>query len=166
MAHRRSAGAPAAGRAAQRLAQRGTVLSGQLSEHLVRARELAEFPDALNALIGKIRSVAVDEEDRKRAEALYREGRDAAAAAHVPVMKETQRQLAEMAATLDEEYTIVITGGKWRFRNNNRSVRNYYVIVEAVDPSGRRLSRTIRSEEDRSVTSVTAWGERVPFDVR
>jgi hypothetical protein len=137
----------------------------ELSEFVARARELAELPNTLNARIAQIRAVALDEEDRKRAERLYRDGRDAAAASHIPALKESVAQLRDMAATLEQEYTIVITGGKWRYRRNNPSVKSYYVIVEAIDPAGRRLPRIIRNEEDGSSSSVTQWGERVPFEV-
>jgi len=137
----------------------------ELSGYVTRAREFAELPSTLNALILKIRAVALDEEDRKRAESLYRDGRDAAAASHITVLKESVRQLQDMAATLEEEYTLVITGGKWRYRNNNPSQKRYYVIVEALDRSGRRLTRQVRNEEDGNDSSVTQWGERVPFEV-
>ncbi len=136
-----------------------------LSSSIAKTREITEIPKKLNALIARIRDVALDEEDRKRAESVYRDGRDAAAASKLSVLQESLRQLQEMAAALDEEYTIVISGGKWRYRNNNPSSKRYYVLVEAVDRSGRRLSRTVRNEEDNRVSSVTTWGERVPFEV-
>ena len=43
----------------------------------------------------------------------------------------------------------------------NPNVRNYYLIVEAVTPSGQRLKLPITSEEDGAVRTVSAWGLRV-----
>ncbi|HVE42433.1 MAG TPA: DUF6384 family protein [Planctomycetota bacterium] len=137
----------------------------ELSEYLLKARELSDIPKQLNALVAQFRAVALDDEDRKRVENVYRDGRDAAAASNLPVLKESVRQLQGMAAKLEEEYTIVITGGKWRTRRNNPSVKNYYVLVEAVDRSGRRLPRMVKNEEEGGYFNVTTWGERVPFDV-
>jgi hypothetical protein len=39
--------------------------------------------------------------------------------------------------------------------------RNYYLIVEAVDPAGRLVEVPVSSEEDRRSDRVTRWGQRV-----
>ena len=53
------------------------------------------------------------------------------------------------------------TTGVWRIPDANESARNYYLIVEAVDPDGRVLERAIRSEETGTTSTVRRWGLRV-----
>jgi hypothetical protein len=68
---------------------------------------------------------------------------------------------------LKQEYTIQVVSrpgthsGVWRYPVNSRTARNYYLIVEAISPSGQRLSLPITSEEDGSVRRVSQWGLRV-----
>jgi hypothetical protein len=51
--------------------------------------------------------------------------------------------------------------GVWRVPDDNPRARNYYLIVEAVTPSGERLVLPIRNEEDGRTSPVRAWGLRV-----
>jgi len=55
--------------------------------------------------------------------------------------------------------------GVWRHPNNDRSKRNYYIIVEAIGADGKRLSLAIESEEDQSTRRVSRFGIRVPKSV-
>lgn len=72
---------------------------------------------------------------------------------------------------LKQEYTIQVVSrpetpsGVWRYPTNSRTARNYYLIVEAISPSGQRLSLPITSEEDGSVRTVSHWGLRVDQQV-
>jgi hypothetical protein len=45
---------------------------------------------------------------------------------------------------------------------NGARVSGYYLIVEAVTPTGRVLTMPIRNEEDGRSYMVNMWGERVP----
>jgi hypothetical protein len=54
--------------------------------------------------------------------------------------------------------------GVWRFPEDNRSARNYYLIVEAIGPDGRALRLPITSEEDGRTRVVSEWGLRVDED--
>jgi hypothetical protein len=73
--------------------------------------------------------------------------------------------------SLPQAYTIQVVSrpgtpsGVWRYPVNSRTARNYYLIVEAITPSGQRLSLPITSEEDGSVRTVSAWGLRVDPEV-
>ncbi|MBT8080881.1 MAG: hypothetical protein KJP08_08310 [Gammaproteobacteria bacterium] len=49
----------------------------------------------------------------------------------------------------------------WRVPDINPDARNYYLIVEAVDPDGKVLRREIRNEEDGRLYNVRKWGMRV-----
>ncbi|RTZ97910.1 MAG: hypothetical protein DSY89_10295, partial [Deltaproteobacteria bacterium] len=51
--------------------------------------------------------------------------------------------------------------GIYRVPANNPSARNYYIIVEAVTPDGKRLSLPVTSEEDSRPQMVSKWGLRV-----
>ena len=46
--------------------------------------------------------------------------------------------------------------------SSGKRASGFYVIVEAVDSNGQVIPRSIKSEEDSSVRSVSMWGERVP----
>lgn len=51
--------------------------------------------------------------------------------------------------------------GIFRIPDDAPNARNYYLIVEAVDPAGRLVEIEIESEEDRKIERVTRWGQRV-----
>lgn len=53
----------------------------------------------------------------------------------------------------------------WRYQVDNQTVRNYYLIVEAISPSGQRLKIPSTSEEDGSVHIVSQWGLRIDPEV-
>jgi hypothetical protein len=43
----------------------------------------------------------------------------------------------------------------------NPGAQNYYLIVEAIDADGKRLTLPIRNEEDGKTYRVSRWGQRV-----
>lgn len=49
----------------------------------------------------------------------------------------------------------------FRIPDDVPGARNYYLIVEAVDPSGRLVEVPVTSEEDRRSDRVSRWGQRV-----
>jgi hypothetical protein len=112
-----------------------------------------------------VKDLTTDAEALSRAAALHRQGRWAFDRSERLQAKESVLLLKSLIDELSEEYTLIITGGKWRFRKNDPSIRSYYVIVEAVDPRGVRLTRRIENEEDGKASTVKQWGERVPFEV-
>jgi hypothetical protein len=132
----------------------------------VRAeREAAGIPDQLAGLLAQVKQLTTDSEVLSRAAAFHRQGRWAFDLSDRLQAKESIYILKELVADLSEEYTLIMTGGKWRYKNSDPSVRIYYVIVEAVDPNGVRLEKHIRNEEDGTGATVRQWGERVPFSV-
>ncbi len=48
---------------------------------------------------------------------------------------------------------------------SGKRVAGYYVIVEALDASGRPIRQSIRNEEDGSLKQTSIWGERISKDV-
>ena len=81
--------------------------------------------------------------------------------------KAALEQLDQLRKTLELEYTIRIVSrpgersGVWRVPDINQAAKNYYVIVEALDPSGDTLEVLIENEETGSSDRVRLWGVRV-----
>ena len=81
------------------------------------------------------------------------------------------QRMGNLLDRLDRQYELRIVtrgnvqSGVWRHPNRDRSVRNYYIIVEAVDPDGKRLRLTVESEEDQRTRKVRSFGIRVPKPV-
>jgi hypothetical protein len=128
-------------------------------------RETARIPEDLNFVLAQVKNATTDAEALSRAAALHRQGRWAFDRSERLQAMVSLQQLKQLVADLSEEYTLIITGGKWRFKNSDPSRGTYYVLVEAVDPRGVKLAKLIQSEEDGTAATVKQWGERVPFAV-
>jgi len=81
---------------------------------------------------------------------------------------EARSGLASLSALLEQlqsEYTLHIVSepdtGVWRVPDINVGARNYYIIVEPIDPNGRRLRVPIENEETGVTQTVSSWGMRV-----
>jgi hypothetical protein len=76
-------------------------------------------------------------------------------------------ELRGLDGRLEQQYELKIVSrpgersGIWRQSAENPSGRNYYVIVEAIAPSGAPLALPIRNEEDGHTRRVRRWGLRV-----
>ena len=81
--------------------------------------------------------------------------------------REALVKLKDLGAVLDQEYDIRIVNrpdeytGLWRIPDANTGARNYYLVVEALDPAGRVLKIPIESEETKKTERVERWGLRV-----
>ncbi|MFN2322532.1 MAG: DUF6384 family protein [Trueperaceae bacterium] len=127
--------------------------------------------EALVADLGRAqaRVVEVAEVDAAvaQAEALGATGRAAMAARDLPTARTALADLEALVAELEAAYRLEIvarpnaTTGVWRIPDANESARNYYLIVEAVDPDGRVIARPVRSEETGTTSTVRRWGVRV-----
>jgi hypothetical protein len=79
-------------------------------------------------------------------------------------------QLESARVLLGQEYVLRIANrpgersGVWRIPDVNTGARNYYILVEAVDPTGRVLRLPIQNEETRQIETVDIWGLRVDED--
>jgi hypothetical protein len=79
----------------------------------------------------------------------------------------TVSALHALDGRLRQQYELKIVqhpgerSGVYRVPDDNPRARNYYLIVEAVTPSGERLVVPIRSEESGQTSPVRAWGLRV-----
>lgn len=79
--------------------------------------------------------------------------------------------VAAKLAILPLSYTLRIVSeegersGVWRYYDNNRSARSYYIVVDAVDASGAKVTLPITSAEDKQVREVSRFAVRVPEHV-
>ncbi|HFB54352.1 MAG TPA: hypothetical protein ENJ46_00390 [Hellea balneolensis] len=100
--------------------------------------------------------------------ALYGDGMAAVKAKDVDAARQIESRLTQLDADLQKRYTIrVVYGpnensGIIRGHDNDAKISNYYLIVEAIDTSGKAVSVSINSEEDQKTKRVKKWGVRVP----
>jgi hypothetical protein len=136
----------------------------------VRARiELTEtLPAELTRLHAEIRAAAREDDARLRADALASEGRSAVSASDSKAARAAVDGLKELQGDLSAVYNVrVVYGpdeentGVFRIPEDVPGARNYYLIVEAVGPSGELVEVPITSEEDRKSDRVSRWGQRV-----
>ncbi|MGI9480001.1 MAG: DUF6384 family protein [Hyphomicrobiaceae bacterium] len=100
-----------------------------------------------------------------------RRGLAAARAGNLAEARAARGDLEEQLAKLRAEYTVRIVSrkgelsGLWRIPKVNRTARNYYLVVEAIDKRGKIVKQTILNEETSKRETVTKWAVRVPREV-
>lgn len=103
----------------------------------------------------------------EKIEALYNNAMSAVQTGDLETALTARQALAYTRDMLRQEYTLQVVSrpgtpsGVWRYPVDSRTARNYYLIVEAVTPSGQRLKLPITSEEDGKARVVSEWGLRV-----
>jgi hypothetical protein len=97
--------------------------------------------------------------------------RSAAAGRQLAPARAAEGRLQRMLDELRRTYELRIVSrqgeitGLWRVPRVNPLSRNYYLVVEAIDPSGKALARDILNEETGAHETVTKWAVRVPKTV-
>jgi len=125
--------------------------------------ELAEtLPKALQSAYDSVIAEARVDQARTEAAGMLSDGRNALARSDVTGARAAITGLETLRTKLVQTYQLRITSGVWRYPEENGSARNYYLIVQAVSPSGQTLTIPIRNEEDDRTYNVSAWGVRVP----
>ncbi len=113
-------------------------------------------------------AAAEDAEARAEAQRLIADGETAIAAVDGDAMRAAIDKLDVLRADLLQTYTLTIVSregedtGVYRIPDINEGARNYYIIVEAIAPDGKKLSLPIRNEETGKTETVSKWGVRVP----
>jgi hypothetical protein len=109
----------------------------------------------------KVQQAVVEAEAlRSRGKAFASEGNRAGA-------ENAVEQLSELREQLRQEYVLRIVNredvqsGFWTFPEINTEATNYYIVVEALAPSGGALSLPILNEESGETDMVSMWGVRV-----
>lgn len=126
------------------------------------------LPAELTRLHGEVSAVALEDSAKLQADGLLADGQRAIAAGDAKAARSAVEGLGTLQADLDAIYQVrVVYGpgeeytGVFRIPDDVPGARNYYLIVEAVDPSGRLVEVPVTSEEDRRSDRVSRWGQRV-----
>jgi hypothetical protein len=135
-----------------------------------RARiELTEtMPKALRRAHGDVLAIAADDAAKQKAAALLAVGEQAIRSSDRAGIAKSTADLSSLKQQLAQEYTLTIVSrvgeptGVWRRPPGKSDARNYYLIVEAIAPDGRKLSLPIRNEENGVIETVAKFGVRVP----
>jgi len=134
--------------------------------------ELTEtLPKNLRQAHANVLTVAGDADAKQKADQLLADGERAIRNGDRAGAAKARGDLGALAEDLTREYTLTIvsrpgeTTAVWRRPPNRSQARNYYLIVEAIAPDGRKLSLPIRSEETGETSTVTKFGVRVPESV-
>jgi hypothetical protein len=126
------------------------------------------LPAALTRLHREVSAAALEEKAKLQADGLLSDGQRAIAAGDAKAARSVLDGLGTLQADLGAIYQVrVVYGpgeeytGVFRIPEDVPGARNYYLIVEAVDPSGRLVEVPVTSEEDRRSDRVSRWGQRV-----
>lgn len=127
----------------------------------------AALPRDLAQIHREAITLAQSDEAKAMADRLHESGEAALRNADREGLKASINKLRDLRKGLEQEYSIRVVNrpgeltGVWRVPDVNTGARNFYIIVEALDPSGRVLSLPIENEETRVIERVTQWGLRV-----
>jgi hypothetical protein len=142
-----------------------SALTGDFYFHLASAPETLKGP--LQQAHADVMAIAGDEVAKRKAAALLVDGERAVRSGDRSAALRLGAELDDLREELAREYTLTIVSrpgevsGVWRQPPTSREVRNYYLIVEALAPGGRRLSLPVRNEETDEVETVAKFGVRV-----
>jgi hypothetical protein len=127
----------------------------------------AALPDDLARVHTEAIALAGDDQARETLELYFGAGLSALRNDDTEGARLALRELETALTTLGQEYSLRIINrpgeqtGVWRVPDLNTNARNYYILVEAVDPTGRVLRVPIRNEETGETETVAVWGLRV-----
>ncbi len=138
-----------------------------------KARETQiELTQTLPRELTSARNAAIEEANtdtaRARIETAYQDGVASAADGDAGAARQAVSELGKIERLLTQDLDIRIISrpgefsGVFRTHDDDTTLRNYYVIVEAVDARGAAQMIEIASEEDQRRDWVTSWGVRVP----
>ena len=127
----------------------------------------ASLPEKLAEIHTEVVSLAKTDRARETVERYFSAGQAALRNEDKGSAREAIKELEDVRAILEQGYTLRIVNrpgehtGVWRIPDINTGARNFYIIVEAVDSSGKVLTVPIRNEETQETERVKQWGLRV-----
>ena len=131
--------------------------------------ELAEgLPAQMDGLYQTIFEETKVQQAVVEAEAIRTRGKAFAAEGNRAGAEEAVTDLTALRDLLRQEYSLRIVNrsdeksGFWTFPEVNTDATNYYLVVEALDTDGNKLSLPILNEENGETEVVATWGVRVP----
>lgn len=146
-------------------------ITARAAEAAARAAAASRAASArVSAAFAAIGAIALDPAVRTEASRLFEAATAASAADDVAIVTDSAARLERLQAQLGEEYEIRIvsrpgerSGIDAYFEDEaGKRVSGYYLIVEAITPEGRTLTRSIHDAELDEDRSVRKWGEQVP----
>ena len=128
---------------------------------------IAQLPQTLQRAHAAVVDLAEEAGVDAQADALLATGQQALNREDHTATEAVIADLNELQTQLSLQYELQVVSrpgqlsGVWRVPDSNPNAQNYYLIVEAVDPSGQRLTLPIISEETGRSRRVEMWGQRV-----
>jgi anti-sigma-K factor RskA len=153
----------------------GYFLAWQPYQNAQRESARIELSETLPAKMDALYQTIYDETKVQQAvtdaEALRTRGKAAAAEGNRAGAEQAVTGLTALRDQLRQEFSLRIVNrqdvktGFWTFPEVNTDATNYYLVVEAIDPSGKALTLPIVNEETSETENVAIWGVRVPESV-
>jgi len=146
----------------------GFELPRQRAVEQARIELSEELPRALKVAAWAARVETRDPAIIAQIDGLERDGQSALARSDADGARASLASLTGLRDQLVTTYSVNVvsgeneTSGVWREPANNPNARNYYLIVEAVQPDGNRVSVRVVNEETGKAETVRRWGVRVP----
>lgn len=140
----------------------------RLAEERARIEITETLPRALRQAHADVLAVTSDEAAKAKAATLLADGERLVRAGERAGAAKINADLTALRDELTREYTLTIVSrpgevtGVWRRPPGNSQARNYYLIVEAIAPDGRKLAIPVRNEETGATETVDKFGVRVP----
>jgi hypothetical protein len=137
----------------------------------MKEQQFTAAAQALRQAYADVLAVAADGAAKQQAAALLTDGELAARNGDQAGATRITAELDGLRQELTREYALTIVSrageptGVWRRPLGKVDARNYYLIVEAIAPDGRKLSLPIRNEEDGVTETVSIFGVRVSREV-
>lgn len=144
------------------------IASTERASEAARIEMSVTLPETVDTAEAALATEALTSDAKAEAEQRVAAARAAIAGGDAGAARQAVAALADLRATLAQTYELRIVSrpgertGVFRVPDVNTRARNYYLIVEAVTPSGDALKLPIASEEDGTVKTVDKWGVRVP----
>lgn len=141
-------------------------LPAQRAEAEFLAR-LQSLPATYSELVGRIDTLTENAEVEDQARTLADDGRLALADGRNDAAFKAEADLRQLSAQLQDVFEVRIIAregvptGITRIPDANPDTENYYIVVEAIDPDGNILQRSVASEENSAAETVDKWGQRV-----
>jgi hypothetical protein len=157
----------------RRLQERGELLknvASQLDNAEAALNNLGELPGLREKLASQRQSLLAaskEEAARVQTEKIYSDALADLNRGDVAGAQQESGAMQQLYERLVEEYEIRIVSrsgvpsGIRRTLPNRPGVQNYYLVVEAINPQGKRLPMPITSEENGKTYKVQQWGMRV-----
>ena len=149
----------------------GVVRPAEARSEQTRLLMTETLPSQLDSALKQVSDISEDSEVLERARAYHLAGQTATGQKNEARARDAIRNLEILAVDAAASYDVrvVYTGGRESGRArtsvDDPSVTNYYLIVEAISPTGDVLTVPIRSEETGEIQRVTMWGQRVSKSV-